>query len=106
MNAFIAPVVAQSAITNPTMVITTTRGGVVVQALQAVVEKRDRFFRCDLAEVLHQIADRVRAGNEREQAGRDKERRGYGEECAVGECGGDHWHVVIERLLAGAPDDC
>jgi hypothetical protein len=83
-----------------------TGGGVVVQALQAVVEKRDRFFRCDLTEVLHEIADRVWAGDEREQAGRDKECRGYGEECAVGERGGDHWHVVIKRLLARAPDDC
>src|SRR4029453_10304111 len=64
------------------------------------------FFRCDLAEVLHEIADRVRAGNEREQAGRDKEHRGNGEERAVSERGGDNGHVVIKRLPTGPPDDC
>jgi hypothetical protein len=72
MNAFIAPVVAQSAITNPTMVITTLVAGWSFRRCRLSLRSVTVFFRCDLAEVLHEIADRVWAGNEGEQAGRDQ----------------------------------
>ncbi len=72
---------------------------------EAVAEELRRLGRHDRPEAVHQVADRLGAREDREQADRDEQDRRNREEGAVGERGRDHRDLVVDRLLAGSDED-
>ncbi len=72
---------------------------------EAVAEELRRLGRHERPEAVHQVADRLGAREEREQAECDEQDRRNREEGAVGEGRRDHRDLVVDRLLARPDED-
>ena len=72
---------------------------VLGHARQALADELDRLGRDDVVEAVEHRLDRVRPRRLREDADGYEEHRGDGEECVVGERGGDVRDRVVPRLL-------
>ena len=105
MKAVIAPVVVQSASTKPENRHRESAAGLLLELAQAVAEQLGGLGWGDGSELVQQRADRVGAGDKREHADRDQQRRRDREERVVGECRCQIGHLVVERLFARAFED-
>ena len=72
---------------------------------EAVAEEAGGLRGNHLVDPVHELPDRVRPGQEAEQAERQQQRGGNHEERAVRERGCEQRELVVERLPHGSPED-